>query len=220
MHSAFLSTLCLVRRRGEALHSAIYAAQPPNELLHPHGQNVQPFNPSGIQRHADLPTLACVNHTHDLSCQLHGLDDRSEERIRSPHTSEQLRAQLSGRDEDRADILRALWCIVGRSQLGSQGGVHGDQSGFRGCVVGYIGRAEFSQYGGDRDDGAACFGAEHAWEESADGVEVGEEVDGEVTVDFSGCEGEDGLAVDGAGVVDEDCWDAELRYCASLERCR
>lgn len=89
--------------------------------------------------------------------------------------------------------------------------MHGDETGFGGAVVGEMARAEFAEHGGDGDDCSAVFGGgEHSWEKGADGVEVGEEVDVHVALDFLRAEFPDAFAVDDAGVVDEDGGCAEL----------
>lgn len=89
--------------------------------------------------------------------------------------------------------------------------MHGNETGFGGAVVGEMARAEFAEDGGDGDDCSTVFGGgEHSWEKGADGVEVGEEVDVHVALDFLRAEFPDAFAVDDAGVVDEDGGCAEL----------
>jgi len=86
-----------------------------------------------------------------------------------------------------------------------------------------MGGAELAQDGGDGYDCAAAAreptfffsafgGGEHAWEEGADGVEVGEEVYVHGTLDFGVGKTEEGFAVRDAGVVEEDCGRAELLF--------
>lgn len=65
--------------------------------------------------------------------------------------------------------------------------MHGDEACFRCAVVGEVARCYFAEDGCDCDDRAACFGGEHAGEEGADCVEVGDEVHVEVALEFLGC---------------------------------
>lgn len=61
--------------------------------------------------------------------------------------------------------------------------MEGRDAGFGGGVVGEARGACGAEDGGEGHDGAVA-GGEHAGEEGLEGVEVGEEVDAEVAVDF------------------------------------
>lgn len=81
--------------------------------------------------------------------------------------------------------------------------MHGDETGLCRAVIGEIASTKLSKHRSDSNDCASGFRNQHSREKGANGIEVGEEVDAEVALDFLAGQVPDGLTVDNTGIVYE-----------------